>query len=754
MKRATAAAPANVLREERDVYALLQDKARYLQIVHSLALAMLQKTSLDDLLWLIAQSTISQLGFEDCVIYLRDPNRRVLVQRAAYGPKSPSGQTILDAIEIALGEGIVGSVALHGEAELIADVRADPRYIVDDKMRRSELAVPIVNEGQVIGVIDSEDVREGFYTEEHVEILTTISSMASTKIASALTIEKLNETVLELERTRNALRVEEKRYRDLYNGHPSMFFSVDASGCIISTNEYAREQLGFEAPAIDGMSFNALFNSNNGDSIEAEIDACLGNLHQVRRFEGSMRSANGVVRWFRVTARGLQFKGQSTPSVLIVAEDISDTYTLSKELEFHATHDWLTGLYNRREFERQVANALKLDQEDGSHALCYLDLDEFKVVNDTCGHAAGDALLRHVATCFEQHVRRSDVVARLGGDEFGVLLKNTSLADAQRLATQLLDALGNEKFSWSGRVFPLAASVGIAELGAGIDTIDAAFSAADNACLAAKALGTNCVQVFRKRERLSGARRGEKRWVSRINQALSEDAFVLHYQTIEPLDDAPARATHAELLLRMVDFDGTLISPDSFIPTAERFQLAGRIDDWVVARAFALLSARIGARVPQLWSINLSGPSVGDRHFLRTVVEQLENTGIEPSRICFEITETAAISNFVRARHFIDELRSMGCRFALDDFGIGFSSLAYLKRLPADFVKIDGMFISDLANDPIARAMVKSINDICHLMGKETIAECVQTEDVLVLLREMGVDYAQGHHVAEPRALN
>ena len=738
-----------------DAYEALGGQAHYLDIIRELAIEILRGYSVDELLWLVARNTIARLGFEDCVIYLLDEERQVLVQRAAFGPKSPEGETIVNPIEIAVGDGIVGTVARTRQPERVHDVRDDPRYIVDDQARRSELAVPIVHEERVIGVIDSEHSQPGFYTDEHCAMLIIIASMASSRLAAALTIEQLNETVAELERARNALKREERRYRDLYNQHPSMFFSVDAGGLIVSTNDYACQELGLAREQIERRRLSDVVRAASEPGSDAHVAACIQRPNEIRRWEGSIVHAHGNQRWLRLTARALATAPPEPEAVLIVAEDVTEARDLSMELEFNATHDWLTGLYNRRAFERHLEAAIGQDRSrEAGHALCFIDLDQFKVVNDTCGHAAGDALLRHVSHCFEQHVRKSDVVGRIGGDEFAVLMHDCSLDDARRSARGLVDLLSGEPFHWNGHAFSVGASVGICALDVGGGSVDEVFSAADAACLSAKEHGRNRVHVFRERDEALTRRKGESRWIYRITRALSEDAFELHYQPLQALADPDGDERHAEILVRMRDPDGGLVFPDAFIPAAERYGLAVRLDAWVVERALAWIGGAGAAVSPATtWSINLSGATVGDYEFLDLLIERLAASGVPPSRLCFEITETAAIADLVRARRFIERLKDLGCRFALDDFGIGLSSLAYLKSFPVDFLKIDGVFIKDINADPVSAAMVRSINDIGHLTGKKTVAEYVHDEAVLRAVRALGVDYAQGNAIARPGPL-
>ena len=429
----------------------------------------------------------------------------------------------------------------------------------------------------------------------------------------------------------------------------------------------------------------------------------------------------------------------------------------SAQLSFQATHDTLTGLCNRQEFESRLRQALNTARLQGQiHALCYLDLDQFKVVNDTCGHIAGDELLRQVAKELSRQTRKTDTLARLGGDEFGLLMSECGLDDARRVAEAARNAIAGYQFSWEGRSFGVGVSVGLVPIKAGSAGIESVMSAADAACYAAKDQGRNRIHVYREEDEELSRRHGEMQWVSRIQAALDEDRFELFYQSIEPVvDDPRTEAMHFELLLRMRDERGDLVPPGAFLPAAERYGLASRLDRWVIDRALRWLH-EYGDDLGELGlcSINLSGQSLADEELAQFVIGRLREQRVPANRICFEITETAAISNLSRAVQFIEALKTQGCLLALDDFGSGLSSFAYLKNLPVDFLKIDGMFVRDIVDDPIDYAMVRSINELGKVMGKRTIAEFVENDAILQRLRHIGVDYAQGYGVARPRPLH
>jgi diguanylate cyclase (GGDEF)-like protein/PAS domain S-box-containing protein len=441
--------------------------------------------------------------------------------------------------------------------------------------------------------------------------------------------------------------------------------------------------------------------------------------------------------------------------VVLVFHDVTQARAIASQMTHQASHDALTDLINRREFERQLTVMAKSESSSGKgNALLYIDLDQFKIVNDTAGHHAGDELLRQVTAVFKSHLRANDNLARLGGDEFAVLLRDCPVEPALRVAEGLRQAAADFRFLWQGRLFSLGASIGVVHFNAG-DEMAVVLSDADSACYIAKEKGRNRVYLHQHADDDVVRRTGEMNWTTRIPAALAESRFVLYGQWIVPVEPGATGPRHCELLLRMLDETGELVPPMAFIPAAERYGLMPAIDRWVVEHAFAAMSrARAGGSNDLQFSINLSGASLNDGDFLQFVEDQFAAMGIPFGSICFEITETTAIANLLRAREFIDRLRSMGCKFSLDDFGTGLSSFAYLKCLRVDYLKIDGSFVRNVASDPIDRTMVDAINRVGHELGLRTIAEFVENEASLAILRNLSVDYAQGYGVAVPMPLD
>lgn len=430
-------------------------------------------------------------------------------------------------------------------------------------------------------------------------------------------------------------------------------------------------------------------------------------------------------------------------------QDITERKELSEELAYRATHDALTGLINRSEFDRRLRRVLESARNGrGEHALCYLDLDQFKVINDTCGHVAGDELLRQLSQLLTTCLRERDTLARLGGDEFGVLMEHCPIGRAREVANKVRKAVAGFRFVWDGRAFHVGVSIGLVPVNEVSESAFNVLSAADSACYAAKDEGRNRVHVFDLDDTGLAKRRGEMQWVARLEKALEEERFQLWVQRITPLAAPGEDGERFELLLRLMDESGEIIMPRDFLPAAERYGLASKIDRWVIGRALAWLGrgTTMLNRV-SLCSINLSGTSLADEDFLRLVQRRLARTRIPAHKICFEITEVATIANLSRAMTFMKALSQQGCQFALDDFGSGLSSFAYLKTLPVHYLKIDGTFVKDILGDEVDLALVRAINDVGKVMGKQTIAKFVESDTVLGKLREIGVDYAQGHAI-------
>jgi diguanylate cyclase (GGDEF)-like protein len=445
--------------------------------------------------------------------------------------------------------------------------------------------------------------------------------------------------------------------------------------------------------------------------------------------------------------------GAITGAVLVF-KDVTEVRGMEREMSYLASHDPLTGLINRSEFEGRLMAAIETARAEGAtHALCYVDLDEFKVINDTCGHLAGDQLIKQIAAVLRSAARSGDTLGRMGGDEFGLLFEGTDAAGALELAERLLGAIRRFRFAWEERMFEVSASIGLVPITADSGDLVQALSAADAACYVAKESGRNRIHQYEPNDRALAERYGEMQWIHRIHKAFDERRFCLYQQPIRPLGELPPLA---EVFIRMRAEDGSLATPGAFIPAAERYHLIPSIDRWVVRAAFTALARRCagGDDHPDTrFAINLSGQSLGDERFLEYVVDELETSRVDPRRLCFEITETAAIAHLARAIRFISVLKEAGCCFVLDDFGSGLSSFAYLKNLQVDYLKVAGELVRDVADDEVQRTMVAAIHQLGHVMKLRTIAEGVEDQAALDTVREIGVDYVQGYLVGYPEPL-
>ncbi|MFR0690057.1 EAL domain-containing protein [Enterobacterales bacterium AE_CKDN230030158-1A_HGKHYDSX7] len=559
----------------------------------------------------------------------------------------------------------------------------------------------------------------------------------------------------------SALDTEKERAQTTLAAIGDGVVTLDEYECIAYFNPAAERLIGWDNSMAVGLPLRSLLrvldeNSQAeglplvGQILRGEVEGGSETSKLIQRLDGTSVAVTLVATPIHAEGR--------VAGVVLVLHDMTRERQYMASLSWQATHDALTGLTNRREFEFRLKQALEssADSHD-QHSLMYLDLDQFKLVNDTCGHAAGDELLRQVCSVLQQCLRDGDTLARLGGDEFGILLEHCPPDMAVQIAERIRLTVQALHFMWEGRGFNITVSIGVVHISALLVSVEEALRCADMACYMAKEKGRNRAQVFRPDDTELSNRVGEMAWVQRIRLALEEQRFCLYAQSIFPVDERVMEGAHVELLLRLNDECGRLVAPINFIPAAERYGLMPEIDRWVVENAFRTLAERLadgGYEPIHTCAINLSGATIGDDTFLDFLREVQPRYCIEPASVCFEITETNAIANLVNATRFIQELKALGYRFSLDDFCAGMSSFVYLKHLPVDYLKIDGSFIKDMLEDPIDRAMVQVINQIGHVMGKRTVAEFVETQEILEVLREIGIDYAQGYGLARPLPFN
>jgi diguanylate cyclase (GGDEF)-like protein len=428
---------------------------------------------------------------------------------------------------------------------------------------------------------------------------------------------------------------------------------------------------------------------------------------------------------------------------------------MTRRISYQAAHDALTGLINRTEFERQLAEALDSGRGDSLNSvLCYMDLDRFKAVNDTCGHLAGDNMLREIAKLIRDQVRDSDFVARLGGDEFGMLLVRCPLDKSRQIADDVCNAIRDYRFVWQDRIFTVGISIGLVEVARETGTLKDLLSAADSACYVAKQQGRGRVHVYSARDEVSARQRGDIHWLRQLQVSLRENRFELHAQPVISTAGRVTRGPALEVLLRMIDEDGKLVQPRQFIPAAERYQLMASIDRWVVQATLSAI-AHGAIRLPdeRSCSINLSAQALAEDGFLDFVVECLDHSQVPPHRICFEVSETAVMERFDQARRFVAVLHGIGCQFGLDDFGSGLGSFTTLRDLSIDYLKIDGTYTRDLRPETLNHQVVTAVTAVSRILGFRVIAEQVETQADFETLRAIGVDFIQGNFVDRPHRL-
>ena len=558
----------------------------------------------------------------------------------------------------------------------------------------------------------------------------------------------INSMLLRLDESQHALKFEKERAQVTLAGIADAVITSDNKACVLYMNAAAERLTGINASYASGKPLHQLFNLMTED-YTTSVDSTWLTDSTTNQDEVILERADGQAFTISKSASPLYDSNGFLFGTVTVLHDVTMLRALSQQLSYQARYDSLTGLINRYEFDCKAQAAIE-DVASGSraHCLAYIDLDKFKIVNDTCGHAAGDLLLKQLADHLKAKVRSSDSLARLGGDEFALLLMGCSLDKANDIVNCLLQSVQDYCFTFEDKAFKVGASIGLIEITPDQNhTLGDLLSRVDSACYAAKGEGGNRIHIYRADDRLVEDRNSQLQWVSRINTALEHNKFVLYMQPLACLKVNDEQ--HCELLIRLQGEDGKLYPPGSFLPIAERYHLMPQIDHWVVNEALTII-ARKGAAFNAVCAINLSGQSLSQEGFLDFVINQIKHHKVDAKQLCFEITETAVITNLNKARQFIQALRAIGCRFSLDDFGSGLSSFAYLKNLEVDIIKIDGMFVKAIANNTIDRAMVESINNIGHVMGLQTIAEFAENSAIISMLKEIGVDYAQGYGVAMP----
>lgn len=559
----------------------------------------------------------------------------------------------------------------------------------------------------------------------------------------------------ETEHLAEGLGVEKRRFQYTLASIGDAVVTTDGAGVIDYMNAAAESLTGWSFARASGRRLEevvALSDDSPGHSLAALVETCLARGTPVHRSDDAYLQAgqSGEERVVQVGVSPIQEEPGQTRGLVAVIRDVTELRGMARQVRYQNRFDTLTGLPNRSEFEARLDAELGT-RDGGLPVVCWFDLDRFKLVNDSCGHTAGDELLRQVAEQMVAYLRQDDILARVGSDEFALLLRDTSLENAIALAGAVRDHIAAFRFAWGGRVFNPGASVGVVPAARG-ETAGTLLAAADAACYVAKEQGPNQLHVAYPNDVALAARNSQVEWATRVQAALDQNRFRLRFQRLQALQ--PELPEKVELLVSMVEEGGSIVGPGQFLPAAELFGMMPALDRRVVELAMAVINDPPNAlRDVDQFAINLSGQTLNDPAFLGFVLETLRETGVDPSRVCFEITETAVISNLARAQEFIASLAEHGCRFSLDDFGSGLSSFGYLRALKVDYLKVDGQFVRDLVSDSVDQSMVRCINQVGHTIGMLTVAEFVECEKTLELVRALGVDYAQGYAVHRPEFL-
>jgi diguanylate cyclase (GGDEF)-like protein/PAS domain S-box-containing protein len=658
---------------------------------------------------------------------------------------------------LGLGDKIV-ALLMQRMVAPASELNLTQAVMADSRLQETLYLLLEANHAQTASSIaaSNEGMRHGFLLIGTGGILALLAGL----LIAAMVVRIVARTEARLEREKELAEV---TLHSIVDG----VITTDAAGRIEYLNPVAERYLGWTSAhaagrrlaevyrvveertgkPIETLPLTEAHGEESGEPVAVRLVDRHGRECPVRYSHAPIRGRDGAVR-----------------GMVVVFHDVSQIRAMAQQLIWQASHDSLTGLVNRREFERRLADLISTARSQGrEHALMFMDLDNFKAVNDSCGHSAGDELLRQLTSIMLARMRGSDTLARLGGDEFGALLEVCPLDQGLRLANAMRETVREFRFVWEGKTFSVGVSIGLVPIDASSSDINQVLAAADACCYDAKNRGRDRVQVHRPDDPDYGARHEELQLVSQINHAFELGHFRLYRQRIEALDGASRHVPHYEVLIRMLDRSGHPISATGFMPAAERYNLLTSIERWVVSSLVEFLAQQWAAGViPHgapgraergFYSVNLSGASINDKSFPDFVRNLLTRYQLPSGLLCFEITETTAISNLSKAAELMHELKGMGCRFALDDFGTGMSSFAYLKYLPVDFLKIAGVFIKDMVNDPMDHAIVDSINRISHILGMQTVAESVEDAATLSRITELGLDYAQGYFVAEPEAL-
>ena len=568
----------------------------------------------------------------------------------------------------------------------------------------------------------------------------------------------ISEKIEGLKKSEHALMQEKERAYVTLESIGDGVITTDTNGSIELINSVAERLTGWSTEEAKGQPLSSVFSIFNEASRQPcpnPVAACLDNNQAFSSVEKNLLiNRNGDEFPIEDTVAPIRCRNNDILGVVVVFRDVSGARHMARQMAYQAKHDALTGLVNRTEFESRVNRAISTAKNElREHAMLYMDLDHFKIVNDTSGHFAGDELLKQLTGLLVTKMRDSDTLARLGGDEFGVLLENCNSEHAIEVAEKIHSTVNEFRFEWEDRVFEVGISVGLVPITLQTDNITSLLSEADVACYIAKEQGRNRIHIHSAEDEEHDKRKNEMKVISDILLALEEDRFLLYYQKIVPVMELEKAEHHCEVLIRMISDEGRIILPYGFIPAAERYYLMSQIDKKVISLVVEYLKGHVFLSENDTFSINLSGQSLADETMLDFIIGAINESNIDPKYFCFEVTETSAIRNLKQASNMIAEIKALGCSFSLDDFGSGLSSFAYLKNLDVDYLKIDGEFVIDMLENEIDASMVEAINHLGHVMGIKTIAEYVESDAILQKLKTFGVDYAQGFGIHTPQPL-
>ena len=713
--------------------------------------AVRERSDLESIFQMVADFAQVLIKAETVLIPVLDDNCSTYTYRAGCGKNA--SEIVGESLELSLG--ICGWVWKHQRPwwrGVLQELSEEERNRWE-KQVGNVILVPLVGRNHFLGGIAGiNKVGGADFDQADLDLLTLLASQVAIAIDN-------NSLIEQLEKANQALASEKERVQVTLSSIGDAVITTDTIGRIQYLNPVAERLFAVRLPepqAKQLADLGTLVYEDDRQPAGDLVAPCLreGKLPYPFRTLVLVR-ADGEEFFIEPNAAPIRDHDGRISGVALVFRDVSQARELTRQLSHQATHDALTGLLNRREFEYRVKQAIRDVQVIGNeHCLLHMGLDQFKVINDTCGHIAGDELLKQYAALLAGALRQGDALARIGGDEFGLLQENCSVQQAVQTANQIQEMTRSFRFVWEEKTFTIGVSMGLIAINRDSESVMQVMSRVDAACNMAKETGRDRLYVHDEADLALHVRLGEMQWTPRITRAIEEQRMVLYYQPIVHPDATADHCSHYEILIRMQDESGSIISPVSFLPAAERYNLIANIDRWVVSSYFRWLAEHPEHLANlEFGSVNLSGRSLSDENCLTHIEDQLREHGIPAQKICFEITETEAIGNLPKAIHFINRLKSLGCSFALDDFGSGLSSYAYLKNLPVDFLKIDGIFVKDIVSDPSHYAMVESINHIGHVMGRKTIAEFVENQEIATLLGKLGVDYLQGYGIAKPRPL-